>query len=43
MFEVTFVRTKYNTSPKTYTFLADSIRSRDVIILTLRAVANQGD
>lgn len=43
MFEVRFVQTKYNSTPMVYTFLADSLKSRDVIILTLKAVSNQAD
>lgn len=43
MFEVRFVQTKYNSAPTVYTFLADSLKSRDVIVLTLKAVSNQAD
>ena len=38
LFTATFGATKTNPTPTTYHFLADSMRSRDIIVLTLRAI-----
>ena len=39
LFTATFAPPKTNSNPMTYHFLADSMRSRDIIVLTLRALA----
>ncbi len=39
LFTATFTPPKTNSNPITYHFLADSMRSRDIIVLTLRALA----